>query len=205
LDTLLQICSLLGISPLQLFIGNGEENCPLQNLQFSNPSFKRPRCFRQFDSKRVQGILEAALNEEVSPSMLEMSRRLEYLPGYLWRYFPDLSRQSQPGTYITRQKRVLSALRYGVSRYDRRLIVCTLRDATPAKSALKHFWGNRDYVERRSSTLAGKKRCKSWVCRVEAFNTGQSKCGSIVCPLRTNYGVKSQIATLLNSLPPLHS
>jgi len=91
LDTLLQICSLLGISPLQLLIGNGEEeDCPHQNRQFNNPPFKRPRRHRQFDSKRVQGALEAALNEEVPPSMHKMGRRLEYLPGYLARYFPDL-------------------------------------------------------------------------------------------------------------------
>ncbi len=93
LDTLLQICFLLGVSPLQLLIGNEEEeDCPLQNLQLSNPSFKRPRRFRQFDSKRVQRTLEAALDEDVPPSMHEMSRRLEYLPGYLTKYFPDLCR-----------------------------------------------------------------------------------------------------------------
>ena len=93
LNLLVKVCHSLGLSLLELFMGEpSKENSNSWVTLCSSQTLKPKLSTQAFDSQQVRQCLQTILQEAESPppSMQEVARRLNYHVRFLRRHFPQL-------------------------------------------------------------------------------------------------------------------
>lgn len=110
LASLLQLCSILEISPLQIFSSNWMSAEPYKRTTFgvkSNLSEESKKFYRVFDTGRVRDTLIAELQREtgVPVPMSVVAKRLKYDPSFLCKHFPELCQAISDRYRVYRKKK----------------------------------------------------------------------------------------------------
>ena len=91
LDLLFRLCYCLQVPLLKFLTGEVVLDEPVSLIPLPEHQSMRKK-YRPFDSIRVQGLLEAALQQSPPKTMRQVALDIGYDPGDLSKYFPDLCR-----------------------------------------------------------------------------------------------------------------
>lgn len=91
LDLLFRLCYCLEVPLLKFLTGEVVLDEPVSLIPLPEHQSMRKK-YRPFDGARVQGLLEAALQQSPPKTMRQVALEIGYDPGDLSKYFPDLCR-----------------------------------------------------------------------------------------------------------------